>query len=254
MGIKVAKIISVVAPIEISTKALGIFENHILDIITQKPNLVSIDCSKLEQVTSRHINALWLAYLYCKETGIEVCLSSPTDGLIRVLKILDLYDLFMFDHDTIRTRMRKAVRSISSEYSNTYADEFHPDAEDINRAMAAFGVFLSKLGITSIIEFELKTIFYEVATNIRNHAGLSANELIVFTARINQKRIILVFADSGRPFDLSKSLPPLEPAQAGREGNIRGFGIAMIQRLLDDIYYKRIDDDINVLTLEKEMD
>ncbi|MCK5125837.1 MAG: ATP-binding protein [candidate division Zixibacteria bacterium] len=254
MEIRAAKLRTVDLPREVSVKVLGVFENEILDMIDEKPDLIAVDCSGLEQVTSSHINALWLAYLYCKEAGVEISIASPSEGLIRVLKLMDLHDLFMFDHDTIKTRMRKAVRSISSEYTSTYADEFMADVDNINLAMVRFLEFIKVYGLTEIAEFELKTVFYEVATNIRNHSGITDKELIVFTARKNESKITMVFADSGKPFDISGFQIGFNPHQAGLSKQKRGFGLELIHRLLSTIDYKRLDNVINVLTLEKELE
>jgi len=240
-------------PSDVTVKVLGGFENTILDMLEQKPFMISIECAHLEHVTSSHINALWLAYLYCKEAGVEICIASPSEGLVRILKILDLHDLFMFDYDTVRTRMRKAVRSISSEYSSTFADEFMATVDDINLALDRFKQYVDTLKNPQILDFELKTIFYEVATNIRQHAGLKENELIVFTARVLDKKLTMVFADSGKPFDLSKKISSFVPEKAAKNRQRRGFGIEMVHRLIESISYRRLDNAINVLTVEKDL-
>ncbi|MEZ5360316.1 MAG: ATP-binding protein [Candidatus Zixiibacteriota bacterium] len=251
MVINDTKVHTVELPSDISVKVLGEFENKILDLVEHKPHLVSIDCSNLGQATSSHVNALWLAYLYCKDAGIEVCISSPTEQLVRVLKLLDLHELFTFDDDTIRTRMRKVVRSISSENISTYADEFPADSENINAAMERFRQYLNGLNIDKAIAIELGTVFYEVATNIRLHSGIKEGELIVFTSRMNDERLTLVFADSGKPFDLTKRVASFVPEHAARSRQSRGFGLEMIHRMTDGLSYRRLHDSINVLTIEK---
>ncbi len=253
MEIDISKSITINLPSDISIKKLGGFENTVLDLLEQKPHMISVECGHLEHVTSSHINALWLAYLYCKEAGVEICISSPSEGMVRILKVLDLHELFMFDYDTVRTRMRKAVRSISSEYSSTFADEFVATIEDVNSGMERFLQYVKTLKVSQVIEFELKTIFYEVGTNIRQHSGLDENELIVFTARVIDKNVTIVFADSGKPFDLSKKTSSFLPERAAKQHQKRGFGMEMVHRLVKNISYRRLDDAINVLTLEKDL-
>lgn len=238
-------------PSDLSVKVLGEFENRILDLVELKPHLISIDCSRLGQVTSSHINALWLAYLYSRDANVEVCIASPTQSLVRVLKLLDLHDLFMFDDDTIRTRMRKAVRSISSEHKSTYADEFIADIKAINGAMERFRQYLFGIELDREIAIELGTVFYEVATNIRLHSGIREGELIVFTSRLDDEKLTMVFADSGKPFDLSKRVASFVPEEAVRSRQSRGFGLEMIHRMTDNLSYRRLQDSINVLTIEK---
>lgn len=251
MNIKASTSYTIELPSDITVNVLGAFENKVLDLVAIKPHLICIDCSNLKQATSSHVNALWLAYLYCKDADVEICIASPTEQLLRVLKILDLHDLFIFDDDTIRTRMRKAVRSISSEILSAYADEFLAEVGSINEAMGRFKNYLKTLQMDKAVLIELGTVFYEVATNIRQHSGIGEGELIVFTARLHNERLTLVFADSGMPFDLSKRVAAYIPDDAAKSRQSRGFGLEMIRRMTDTISYRRLHDSINVLTLEK---
>ena len=103
-----------------------------------------------------------------------------------------------------------------------------------------------------MLRFELKTIFYEVTTNIRNYSGLKEDELIVFTARPRRDGITLTFADRGLPFNPTTQIDDFNARKAARKKQSRGFGIVMVRRMADRITYVRQAGSTNMLTLEKK--
>ena len=213
------------------------FDKSVAKTISDHPESIAVDCSQLEQVTSSHVAMLWQAYQSCTSAKIQMFLLSPPPHLMKILKLLDLDDLFNY---------------IADPDAEQYSDEFTTDAFSINIAMRQFTEFLVRLGVPKPIEFELKTIFYEVATNIRSHSGLHPEDKIRFTVRPAKGRVTMAFVDDGAPFDPTECVRTFEPEQAARLGQKNGFGIAMINKLADKLSYTRRPEGKNVLTIEKK--
>ncbi len=228
------------------------FERSVRAFLSTEPPVLTVDCSRLEQVVSRHINMLWTAHLLCDEAGVRMHLREASPGLIRILHVLDLYDFFECDESFVRRSLQKAAGpALFDEDGRVYSDEFCPDSSGITEAQERFLAFLGELSIPEMIEFELRTIFYEVANNISGHAGVSPRDLVIFAATVNSERITMTFADSGMPFDPVAGAPEVNLREAAVNGQCRGFGLAMVKKMTDDMKYVRKHDAINLLTLEK---
>jgi anti-sigma regulatory factor (Ser/Thr protein kinase)/anti-anti-sigma regulatory factor len=235
-------------PVEISDRSQKILLKELESLLSEKPELVSLDCAHFDTISSSQIGLLWLVRQKCVEAGVDIMLLSPSSGLICVLKVLDLYDLFQYTP----TRDFKATdQSADTISTSSYADEFRPEVESIDEALNNFVEFLNSLNLHHITVFELRTIFYEVSTNIRTHSGMSTNESILFTARTDDAKVVLVFADSGKQFDITKLPVELNPELAGKNKQRRGFGIALVRRLADKIEYIGERTGLNILLLEK---
>lgn len=232
-----ATAMTVVAPVEGGIENSSSFEQNVKSFLKGGFKTLSIDCSKLNQVTSSHVSMLWEAHRLCSEAKVEMYLLSPPRNLIKILKLLDLDSMFSY--------------KVEGD-PHLYADEFTSDALSINLAMKKFSEFMKRLRIPDTTQFELKTVFYEVATNIRSHSGLKEGDMIQFYARPDDNRLTLVFVDCGAPFDPTMLDRPYDPEKAAREGQKRGFGIAMITKLADRLSYERRPEGKNALTLEKK--
>jgi anti-sigma regulatory factor (Ser/Thr protein kinase)/anti-anti-sigma regulatory factor len=236
-------------PFDLAKDSLLEFEKNLIELIKKRPEAISFDCMKLEHVTSSHIGFLMQAYQRCTDAGIKVHLISPSRGLVQVLRVLDLYDFFSYGQSL---DFERAVSVSRKDFSDIYADEFKTNSESINEATSNFMDFLASFHLPQMIEFELRTIFYEVATNIQTHANIGENESIVFTAKTDDSKINLVFADSGTPFDLTKKYNGIKPEISAKNKQKRGYGLILINKLTNKITYVRENDAINVLILEKE--
>jgi len=243
---------SIAIPSDLSAESMAGFDERLRDLLRKGPDKIALDSSQLKIVTSSHINVLWQVYQTCADAGVEVKLQSPSAGLVRILKVLDLYDVFGESRDIVYTRLKEAVKIESVDGAETYADEFRANVGSINDALDEFLRFLKRLCLHEITEYELRSVFYEVVTNIRTHANIEGNDLIVFTCRADESKILLVFADSGIPFDLTSVTADFDLRATARNGQTRGFGITLIRMLTDTISYTRRDDVINVLTLKKK--
>lgn len=207
------------------------------DRLRGRPDAIFLDCSRLDPITSYHINILWDIHLRCRQAGIPLRLLSVRPGLERILKMLDLYHHF----------------EISAEKPILLKSKIRPEAEDIERALDRFRDFLKQLDLDEICAFDLETAFHEVTHNIFLHGGLNRGDLIEFTATSNQGQISLRFVDPGSPFDPTSPASSFDPRVAIRTRQKRGFGLAMIKRLVDVLSYERVDNRLNVVTLKKNL-
>ncbi len=245
---------TLLVPADLSDDAVTRFDRGLKELLMGDPVSIALDVSQLEHVTSSHIKLLWQAYHICLDAGVTMELKSLSPGLVRVLKVLDLYELLADDHESIRPQLRKAVQIESGDILHTYVDEFTVDSRSIDEALEGFLKFLRRFALPEVVIFQLRTVFYEVATNIRSHAQMGDEDLVVFLARVEGSKLIMVFADSGVPFDSKGSTADFDPRTASRNGQTRGFGLTLVRRLTDKMSYVRINDVINVLTLEKKWD
>ena len=223
-------------PVVLSDKSEYKFYEELETILRNSSDTVALECSQLTHVTSSHVNLLWQTKHKCDEANKELHLAFPTKSLLRVLQILDLDELFEYEHDDL---------------PGQYSDEFGANSDSINVALDRFARFLSLADVPDVIKFELRTVFYEVATNIRTHSGLGENSPIHFIADPQTSGMTLTFEDEGPAFDPTTRAGELDLKRAARDGQKRGFGIVMIHKMVDKIDYDRRSNDTNVLTIHK---
>jgi len=212
---------------------------------------VEIDCSRIGRVTSSHINILWQARIQCTAVGSELSLISPSADLIRVLRALDLYEVFIPQPGRQAETEFLPGKTGPLDSGQAFDLSFKPDARSIDSALTAFRDFLEQIKVVGTPAFELETAFYEVATNIRIHGQLGNEDTVEFTAECLPDRLSMRFIDPGRPFNYEALQSDFDPGQAMAEGRKRGFGLVMISRLTDNVRYERRDKRYNVLTVEK---
>ena len=234
----------------LSVESVDKFHEELGALISQEPSVLELDCSQIDLVTSSHINLLWEARTLCLERGIKIKLCFVSSGLIRVLKVLDLHEIFLGD------RSELPDNALHQDYEQNRASgefklEFKAETNSITRALAEFRRFLSKLNLPMKGVIELEIVFYEVVTNIRLHSGVSPDATILFNANSLKNKIMMVFIDQGKAFDPTSKEQNFEPDKAIKEKKRHGFGLTMITRMTDRITYERREDRINVLTLEK---
>lgn len=251
--VKAMAIPCIAIPAALSSDSIKSFDESLIGLLESKPREIAVDTSRLEQVNSSHVGLLWQTHCQCKEEGVKITLASPSPELIRVLKVLDLYDILAAG-ETRCVSTPELVRAARIELCNreeVYADEFWPNTKSVDSATNGFVRYLKRLHLSEITEFELRSVFYEVATNIQTHAQLEDDDHIVFTASVDDSGITLVFADSGSPFDPTGVVLNQDQRAAARKRQTRGFGISMIRKFTDRMSYVCHDGAINVLTLEK---
>jgi anti-sigma regulatory factor (Ser/Thr protein kinase)/anti-anti-sigma regulatory factor len=242
---------TLVVPANLSDDAVARFDQELKLLLTRGHSSVALDTGHLDYVTSSHIKLLWQAYHLCLDSGATMKLESLSAGLVRVLKVLDLHELFVGEHGTAHPQLRKAVREESGDTGAYYVDEFTANSDGIDNALDGFLKFLKRFDLTDEAIFELRTVFYEVVTNIRLHSRAGADELIVFATSVERSRVVLIFADSGISFNPETRADDFDPHAASEAGATRGFGLALVRRLTDKMSYVRVSDAVNVLTLER---
>ena len=237
-------------PVELGGRAEDQFEAHLQAALETHPATVLLDCAALQLVTSRHIELLWRTRLRCQRGAIEIRLEKPTPGLMRILSILDLAELFcctpspadgfsgepMFGHGPAKA---------------SYQDKFLPITGEVVSATERFKAFLVALPVPELTRFELRTIFYEVANNISQHGGMDKETPVSFWVEFGFGRIKMMFADTGLEFDPTAAEADFDPRTAAKKRCVRGFGIPMVRRMTDDVSYVRSADGRNILTIAK---
>ena len=237
MPVKTEESPAIPVPGNLTSSTLTTFYTELDNQLKESPNEIVLDCSRLDHATSNHISLLWETLQRSKQAGIPMRLLSVRYGLKRVLEILDLYDLF----------------EISTEGSTALQLKIRLTSDDIDQALNQFQVFLKRLDLVEICAFDLETAFYEVITNIRLHGRLNQDDLIEFTVTPNHEKIAMQFVDSGPLFDLTSRGSSFDPQQAIKSSQKRGFGLILIKRLVDNLSYERLEDRLNVVTLEKKL-
>lgn len=240
-------------PADCDQSALEGFFRELNALVREGQTEISIDCSLLEHTSSSHINALWEALTRCEQAGVRMRLSSVGYGLERVLKVLDLCDLFVIDRGSREAAPPGRPVSLGTTPPDALKMEFEPSMDGLADGLLRFHDFLNKLSVTEVCAFDLETVFYEVATNICRHGGLEQDSTISFSASLAGQHLCLRFTDAGGPFDPTGSSLDFNPREAIRNGQRHGIGLTMIKRLVDSISYEWIDDDLNVVTLRKKL-
>ena len=241
---------SITIPADLSDDSLSEFYEDLNRLLENPPETITVASSHLKCASSGHVGALWQAHQLCADAGVKMRLKSPSRGLKRVLEILDLSEAFGEDRDITPPQLRKAARFGLGGQAETYADEFPTDVDSINTALDRFLEFVRKFQLPETTEYVLRTIFYEITTNIRTHSGLEKGNLIVFSLRAKGSKVTLVFADSGKPFDPTLVADDVDLRMVLKNRQTRGLGIPMICKLAEKVTYIRIDGTINVFTVE----
>ena len=159
-------------PADLTEAAIGRFLARLRDLLRETPPVVHFDCSGLEHVTSSYVHVFWQAYERCQNAGAKIRLVSPSGGLLRTLRILDLAEFFGVG-DVASPRDGPQDPSEFVNTAGVYTDRFRADVEGINRAADRFVRFLARVQVGQTMMFELRTVFYEEATNIRRHGQLT---------------------------------------------------------------------------------
>lgn len=226
----------------------------IRNLIKKSPAEIILDCSQLSQVVSSHINILWQIRLDCDKAGISLKLESVPEKLKRVLQLLDLYELFVQEPDVPQETPVKEEETQSYIPENAkFKTIFTSSSEQIGQALLKFKNFLDNLPLPQVFSFELETVFYEVATNIRLYGEVRKSDRIEFSMHPEENKVIMIFKYNGIYFDPTLYNYDFDPAETARLRKKRGYGLTMIKRMTDSINYQRIGNSTNVLVLEKKL-
>jgi anti-sigma regulatory factor (Ser/Thr protein kinase) len=214
---------------------------------------IDIDCSLLAHTRSGHINALWDALTRCEEAGVTMRLTSVGFGLERLLQVLDLHPLFTLETSERKPRPEYGHLGGGATRQTAFSARFDPSMDEIGNTFIRFHDFLRKLRVSEMHAFDLETVFYEISTNIVRHGGLPAVSSIRFSATLEGENMELRFEDHGKPFDPTGYSRHFDHHEAIRQEERHGLGITMIQRLVDQISYERVDGVRNVAIIRKRV-
>ena len=221
--------------------------------IKKSPAEIILDCSQLTQVVSSHINILWQIRLDCDKANISLKLESVPERLKRVLQILDLYELFVQESEEPVKLDQTEVTKGSIPENAKFKTVFTSSSEQIGQALLQFKKFLDNLALPQVFSFELETVFYEVATNIRLYGEVRKSDQIQFSIQPENNKLIMIFKYNGIHFDPTLYNYDFDPAETAKLRKKRGYGLTMIKRMTDSINYQRIGNSTNVLVLEKKL-
>lgn len=239
-------------PSDLSPVASGQFERLLSAGVTDCPERIVLDCGSLDRVVSNHIALLWRANTLCQEASIDLRLLNPPLALMRVLNVLDLTHTFGFEGEAEAESLHSDKDLLMANLPSEYSESARADIGDIDWAILRFVKFLNGLNVSATTILELKTIFYEVATNIRCHSGLSPIDLFSLEVRADLSALTIVFSDNGKPFDPTAAPDALAIEEASRSRKRRGFGLIMVRRLANRLEYHHDETKGNVLSIIKE--
>jgi serine/threonine-protein kinase RsbW len=114
-------------------------------------------------------------------------------------------------------------------------------------SLRALGAWLEGLVPSSCAEDSLlprlELAVHEVCANVVDHAYRSAAGVIDLAGIATEDKIVVTVRDSGAPFDAALVRRPAPDAP-----QVRGYGLMIIEQLVDDIAYERRDE-ANLWTL-----
>lgn len=244
---------SISFPDDLTGKCIRRFRKEIDSMLESKPGKVFLDCTDLKQVSSSHVNVIWDAYCACNDAGVSLELIGITEGLIRVLKVLDLYEILIGPENSKDNTVERQVNPRIDMKDFAFDRRFKPRVQNISETIQEMKKYLGDHRFNESVILELETIFYEIATNIRLHAQVDKNSDIELLVELHQNKIAIKFIYAGIAFD---------PTVQGGEYNLkkvvqnrqkRGYGLVMINRMADKISYKRTEKNLNELVIEKQL-
>ena len=218
-------------------------------LFARQPEAISLDCQDVDHLTSSHVKLLWQARTACADRGVTVRLSSAPEHVWKVLEVLDLAEFFIRDESSAAAGSRASPQELLGA-QDVHEDHFMAIRDTIEEAQARFVTYMERAGLPVSTQYVLRTLFYEVATNVQLHAAKHGCPSIDFSAVADRSKIVMTFVDDGPPFDPTL-FEDREESSADDADNRRSFGIAIMRRLADRMVYKRLDDRRNALILER---
>jgi anti-sigma regulatory factor (Ser/Thr protein kinase)/anti-anti-sigma regulatory factor len=246
------QVCTMIVPFDSTLQTVDAFEKEVRIVMDGLPEFLRLDCKQLNRVDSSHIRILWDARSICHSYGVRLRLAKPTPALTRILTVLDLVDAFEFEEKIpqvgLRTDHDLGLHGLPRKYSRSVGVTI----EDIDTAIAQFVACLTEIGVSANTVLELRTLFYEIATNIRLHSGMEAKEHFHISVSAELEELTISFTDSGMPFDPTVFKNRLDAVGASQNRQERGFGLPMIHKLADFVAYHRDSNSHNVVTVTKK--
>jgi len=235
-----------------NTVAFEEFQAEVDRCIDSGSGEIHLNCSELSRVTSSHVGALWLAYSKCNEAGVRLKLMSSTSHLIDTLIAMDMQGIIMESEEYWENKSGggDSLAEVLVQ-PRMLSVEFNASSDDIERSLDQIRVFIRETGANANDSAAIETVFYEIATNAREHSTLGPDDKIICSVETDSNGAIIRLVDNGEQFDITKADTSFDPEEAIRTGKRRGFGLAMVKKLTDSISYDYRDDKSNVVTLTR---
>ena len=110
----------------------------------------------------------------------------------------------------------------------------------------------NELSLAPDVVFNLNLVLEEAVVNVINYAyPKDEHQSIYLSATLHDGSIVLILTDTGKEFDPTMA-PDVDITLSADEREIGGLGIFLIQQIMNEVKYERIDGK-NVLTLEKKL-
>jgi anti-anti-sigma factor len=242
---------AVQVPAELNPDTIRALENSVDQLIADGVGTIVLDCTKLAHISSMHIGVIWSIHSRCDNLGVGVILNSVSQTLSRVLRILDLDKLLEINESVAASEKSSHLSQAGREAIAEFQARCKTDEESVAAVNDSFREYIRSLELEKHQAIDLETVFYEVITNIKNHADVTPGEYITVSARFNEQQLVLNFADPGMPFDPTRQRGSFNVVESLEIGQKNGFGLTMISRMTDKIEYSRSKDGVNLLSLTK---
>ena len=241
----------VVLPADTTPETVDKFRQSTEKVLTGGPQMLLLDCSRIVYMSSTHVGLMWGAYIDCEKQGVQLQLLNVSDQIRIVLRTLDLDTILLSNADVTQPIDAADEQPVAITTSRLFEDQVKLSKKAIQQGLDHFVTFVQTLGLRSSSVFELRLIYYEIVMNIKSHSGLGVEDTVKFEAVVTRSGITMTFMDTGVHFDPTAVERTITPEEAARSGRVRGFGLAMLKRVVDRITYAFKDNTTNVLTVEK---
>lgn len=120
-----------------------------------------------------------------------------------------------------------------------------PQLDSIGAVTAFFEECLEEQGAPMKVVSQINIVADEIFSNIARYSG--ATDVSV-GCEAEKNRVVLRFADNGRPYDPTEKADP-DVTLSAEERDIGGLGIFMVKKTMDEIQYE-YQDGFNILTIQ----
>ncbi len=178
-----------------------------------------------------------LEALNCEEEA------DPEELLRNVKKSIDMFVGEAPQFDDI-TMLALKIRDVRFERMKKIS--VTPQLNSIDAVTAFFEECLAQQNAPVKVVSQINIAVDEIFSNIARYSGATS---VSIGCEAQKDRVVLRFADNGRPYDPTEKADP-DITLSAEERDIGGLGIFMVKRTMDEIAYEYTDG-LNILTIQK---
>ncbi|MCL2064295.1 MAG: SpoIIE family protein phosphatase [Candidatus Cloacimonetes bacterium] len=229
-------------------------ENRLLDVINKNKDLPLMDI--LANIKKEIEN-----YAAGTEQADDITMLALKINHPEPVEISDDFKVIKEDviEDTVHIENENLSNGFEDLNLSTSRNSIYLEA-DVQNLTKAFDFINDELLIYNcpqMVQNNILIAVEEVFANIVDHAYEIENsqidtQYLTLSIFVEQSKVIITFEDLGKPFNPLEIPPPIFNVPLV-ERSIGGLGVYLVQQIMDNISYKRIDNK-NILTLEKNMD